>query len=77
MSDTLNARRQPALYWKQMTELKGAAICIRLYRNQLARQIRAVELVKAIGSGGGIAGWVVWKDSASPVVGYHRRVAVP
>jgi hypothetical protein len=45
-----------------MAELKGAAICIRLYRNQLARRIRAVELVKAIGSGGGIAGWVVWRD---------------
>jgi hypothetical protein len=62
MSDTLNARRQPALYWKQMAELKGAAICIRLYRNQLAQRIGAVELVKAIGSGGGIAGWVVWRD---------------
>jgi hypothetical protein len=33
-----------------------------LYRNRLARQVRAVELVKAIGSGGAIAGWVIWKD---------------
>ena len=62
MPDTFNARRQPALYWKQMVQLKAAAICIRLYGNQLTHRIRAVELVKVIGSGGGIAGWVVWRD---------------
>jgi len=43
-------------------QLKTASICIRLYRNRLARRVRTVELVKAVGSGGGIAGWVVWKD---------------
>ncbi|HET8996703.1 MAG TPA: hypothetical protein VFN42_08545 [Acetobacteraceae bacterium] len=33
-----------------------------MYRDQLARRVRFVELVKAIGSGGAIAGWVVWRD---------------
>jgi hypothetical protein len=62
MSGTPDPRRQPDLYWKQFAQLKAASICIRLYRNRLARRVRAVELVKAIGSGGAIAGWVVWKD---------------
>lgn len=62
MSDNLNSRRQPDLYWKQLLQLKAACICIRLYRNQMARRVRAVELIKAVGSSGGIAAWVVWKD---------------
>ena len=62
MSDAPTSHRQPDLYWKQLGQLKAASICIRLYRNQLARRVRAVELIKAIGSGGGIAGWVVWRD---------------
>jgi hypothetical protein len=62
MSDDLNSRRQPDLYWKQLVQLKAASICIRLYRNRLGRWVRRIELVKAIGSSGGIAAWVVWKD---------------
>jgi hypothetical protein len=62
MSESTNARRQPDLYWKQLVQLKAAAICIRLYRNRLARWVRRVEVIKAIGSSGGIAGWVIWKD---------------
>src|ERR1700722_11957158 len=62
MSESTNLRRQPDLYWKQLVQLKAAAICIRLYRNRLARWVRRVEVVKAIGSSGGIAGWVIWKD---------------
>ena len=62
MSDAPNLRRQPDLYWKQLGQLKTAAVCIRLYRNRLAHWVRGVELVKAIGSCGGIAGWVVWGD---------------
>jgi hypothetical protein len=62
MSDTISARRQPILYGKQIAQLKAASICIRLYRNRLARWVRAIELVKAIGSGGAIAGWVIWRD---------------
>ncbi|MEI9965795.1 MAG: hypothetical protein WDM92_15245 [Caulobacteraceae bacterium] len=59
MGDSL---RQPDLYWKQLQELKAACICIRLYRNRLSRRLRLIEIVKAIGSSGGIAGWIVWKD---------------
>jgi hypothetical protein len=55
-------RRQPDLYWKEMEELKAAAVCMRLCRNRLARRVRAVDLLKAIASSDGIAGWVVWKD---------------
>jgi len=62
MPDMPDPRRQSDLYWKQFAQLKAASICIRLYRNRLARQVRAVELVKAVGSGGAIAGWVVWRD---------------
>ena len=62
MSDTTTARRQPDLYWKLFRQLKAASICIRLHRNRLARWVRAVELIKAVGSCGGIAAWVVWSD---------------
>lgn len=61
-SDATGGRRQPDLYWKQLLQLRAAAICIRLCRNRLARGVRVVELVKAVGSSGGIAGWVVWRD---------------
>jgi hypothetical protein len=62
MSESTNARRQPDLYGKQLVQLKAAPICIRLYRNRLARWVRRVEVIKAIGSSGGIAGWVIWRD---------------
>jgi hypothetical protein len=62
MATTQDPRRQPDLYWKEMEQLKAASVCIRLCRNQLAKRVRAVELVKVIGSSGGIAGWVVWKE---------------
>ena len=62
MSTTQDPRRQPDLYWREMEQLKAASVCIRLCRNQLAKQVQAVDLVKAIASCGGIAGWVVFKD---------------
>lgn len=55
-------RRQSLLYWRQLGQLKAACICIRLYRNRLGRRVTAVEIVKAVASSGGIAGWVIWKD---------------
>lgn len=58
----LPSRRQPDLYWKQLQQLKAASVCIRLYRNQLARQVRTVEIIKAVASSGSIAGWVVFKE---------------
>lgn len=56
------SRRQPDLYWKQLQQLKAASVCIRLYRNQLAWRVRAVEVVKAVASSGSIAGWVVFRE---------------
>ena len=50
-------KRQADLYWRQVEQLKGAAVCIRLYRNKLARRVKAVEIVKAAASSGAIAGW--------------------
>jgi len=52
-----DSRRQPYLYWRQIEQLKAAAVCIRLYRNRLARRVRAIEIVKAVASSGAIAGW--------------------
>jgi hypothetical protein len=62
MLETSNPRRQPDLYWRELEQLKAASVCIRLCRNQLARRVRAVDLVKAIASSGALAGWVVWRD---------------
>jgi hypothetical protein len=56
------SRRQPDLYWKQLQQLKAASICIRIYRNQLGRRVRTVEIVKVIASSGAIGGWVIWKE---------------
>ncbi|GAB6973664.1 hypothetical protein [Methylobacterium phyllosphaerae] len=54
------SKRQPALYWRQLEQLKAASICIRLYRNRLAWQVRLVEIIKVVASSGGIAGWAVF-----------------
>jgi hypothetical protein len=53
---------QSVLYWRQLEQLKAVCICMRLYRNALGRWVRGVEIIKAVASSGGIAGWVVWKD---------------
>jgi hypothetical protein len=50
-------RRQADLYWRQIEQLKAAAVCIRLTRNRLTRRVRAVEIIKAAASSGAIAGW--------------------
>ena len=50
-------KRQAELYWRQIEQLKGAAVCIRLSRNQLARRVKTVDVIKAIASSGAIAGW--------------------
>jgi hypothetical protein len=62
MSTAQDPRRQPDLYWREMEQLKAASVCIRLCRNRLGRQVRAVELIKVIASSGGIAGWAVWNN---------------
>ncbi len=57
-----NPLRAPDLYWKELQQLKAACVCMRLYRNRLGRRVRAVEIIKAVASSGGIAGWVIWKE---------------
>jgi hypothetical protein len=52
----------PDLYWAQLRQVKAAGIYMRLYRNRLAKQVRTIELIKAVSSSGAITGWVVWKD---------------
>jgi hypothetical protein len=58
----MDGRRQPDLYWRQIEQLKAACIAMRLYRNQMHRRLRAVDLVKAISGNGAIAAWAVFKD---------------
>ena len=52
-----DSKRQAELYWRQIEQLKGAAVCIRLYRNRLAKRVKLVEIVKAVASSGAIAAW--------------------
>jgi len=59
-----DVHRQQDLYWKQLVELKVAAVCIRLHRNGLARWDRGVDVVKAVASSAGIASWVIWRQFA-------------
>jgi hypothetical protein len=56
--------RQQDLYWKQLVELKVAASYMRRYRDRMAKRVRALEVLKAVTSSGGIAGWVIWKEHA-------------
>jgi hypothetical protein len=57
-----NSLRAPDLYWKELQQLKAACVCMRLHRNRVGQRVRAVEIIKAVASSGGIAGWVIWKD---------------
>jgi hypothetical protein len=59
---THQPNQPPSQYWAQLRQVKASSIYMRLYRNRLAKQMRTVELIKAVSSSGAIAGWVVWKD---------------
>jgi hypothetical protein len=52
-----DSKRQADLFWRQIEQLKAAAVCIRLHRDQLARYVRVIEVVKAVSSSGAVAGW--------------------
>ncbi len=56
------ALREVEAYWQELQQLKARVIYTRLYRNRLARWVRAVDLVKAVASSGAIAAWVVWRE---------------
>jgi hypothetical protein len=67
-------KRQAELYWRQIEQLKAAAVCIRLYRNQLARQVKAVEIIKAVASSGAAQLLDVLKD-VFPFAKLHKQAA--
>jgi hypothetical protein len=50
------------LYWREFGQLKAASICMRHYRKDAGRRLRAVEIVKAVAASGGIAAWAVWQQ---------------
>ncbi len=54
-------RRQAELYWRQIIQLKGGAVCVRLYRNRMAGRLRAIEIVKAVASSTAVSGWIVFR----------------
>ena len=56
--------RAQARYWNQTVELKGLAVLIRLYRDDQARWISRLGIVKALAASSTIAGWSIWKDYA-------------
>jgi len=62
MAETQGNRRQPDLYWRQLEQLKAASICMRLYRNRLAKWVTAVDFDKFFASSGSIVTWAVWKE---------------
>lgn len=57
-----DSRRQAELYWRQIIQLKAGAVCVRLYRNRLARRLRAVDIVKAVAASTAVSGWLVFRD---------------
>lgn len=57
-----NPKRQPDLYWKNLQQLKTAAVFVRLYRNRLGRYVKGLEILRAFASSAAIGGWVIWRD---------------
>jgi len=57
--------RQQAIYWNQLVQLKTLATYIRLYRDDQARWVNLIGIVRAMASSSTIAGWVIWKDYAA------------
>ena len=63
MADT-DQHRQQDLYWKQLIELKVGLSYMRRYRDQVGKQVRALEVLKAITSSAGIGAWAIWNKYA-------------
>jgi hypothetical protein len=59
-----NPHRQQELYWRQLRRLKIAEAYMRLHRDRLARWVTRLDVLKAVASSGGIAGWVIWRNYA-------------
>jgi len=61
--ESATARAQ-ALFWSQLVELKWLSIFIRLYRDDQAKWVHRIGIVKAVAASSTIAGWSIWKDYA-------------
>ncbi len=63
-SDAAGPQRARELYWRQLTQLKADSVYMRLYRDDRARWVRGLGVLKAVASSGGIALWVIWREYA-------------
>jgi hypothetical protein len=59
-----NPQRARELYWRQLTHLKTDSVYIRLYRDNRAKWVTRLGILKAVASSGGIGLWVIWKEYA-------------
>ncbi len=75
MPSTQDPRRLPRLYWREMKCLKDAAVSIRLSRDDLARRVRAVEVIKAIACSGFPPTW--WTLRVPPPDRDHGMASKP
>jgi hypothetical protein len=57
-------QRAQAIYWTQLVEIKGLGVFIRRYRDDQAKWVRRIGIVKAVAASSTIAGWSIWKDYA-------------
>ena len=59
-----STQRARELYWRQLTQLKTDSVYLRLYRDDRAKWVTRLGILKAVASSGGIAAWVIWKEYA-------------
>jgi hypothetical protein len=59
-----NVHRQQQLYWNQMIKLKVAVEYVCRYRDNLAKWVTGVGIIRAVASSGSIAAWAIWRDYA-------------
>jgi hypothetical protein len=61
---TPNPERARELYWRQLIYLKTDSVYMRLYRDNRAKWVTRLGILKAVASSGGIGLWVIWKEYA-------------
>jgi hypothetical protein len=59
-----NPQRARELYWRQLAQLKADSIYMRLYRDNRARWVSGLGILKAVASSGSIALWAIWREYA-------------
>jgi hypothetical protein len=60
--DQLGIHRQQILYWQQMLKLKALSIFVARYRDQQARRMRWVGIVRGLAASSTIPGWVFFQQ---------------